>query len=304
MKLARREFVELLGASVASLSVGSIGLGAAMGAEGTQPKPIVAADWRLKLSPVGDIVSLTDGKLELVNFKLGDNHPRIVMPGKALYDCCRPTSVRQEGAKSIFHYAFAERHTFTVDYEVELVDLHDGTAAVRQGVKINAPQRITDGVMLVLPRNIQLPCSGRTLFVPLKNGVGRRKPIGGLDSEDEYVFRFAGGYDGGRPQSLAIPMLDEYAPQTDLHLTFVADPFFTSHLTFPFEDKIGVFHCIYPGNVGVKSEERTVYTGLHRGDARTAMKLFYATALADVEQGPDWLHTSAGTSDATLEILR
>ena len=290
MRMARREFVELLGASVASLSVGKLGYG---GSSPAGQRAMELGAWKLTVVPTGDITSLTDGKVELVNPKLGDNHPRVVMPGKSLYDCCRPTSIHHEGAKTTFHYAFAERHTFTVDYEVEWVELPDQTAALRQNIKINAPTRITDTVMLVLPRNIQLPCEGREVFVPLKNGVGRRKPIGGLDSEDEYVFHFAGGYDGGRPQMLAIPMLDEYAPQTDLHLTFVADPLFTSHVTFPYEEKIGVFHCIYPGNVGVTSEERTVFTGLHRGDARTAMKVIYATALKDVAQGPDWLHSVA-----------
>jgi hypothetical protein len=215
------------------------------------------------------------------------------MPGKALYECNRPVSMKRVGAKTIFHYAFAERHKFTVEYEVEWVNLPDRAAALRQTVKINAPEKISDSVKLVLPRNIQLPGEVRKVFAPLKNGVGRRKPIGGLDSEDEYLFHFAGTYEGGRPQMLAIPMLDEYSPQTDLHITLIADPYFTSHITLPFEDQIGQFHCIYPPNVGVTNEERTLYTGLHRGDTRTAMKVFYATALADVHPGPDWLHSVA-----------
>ncbi len=288
MKMARREFVELLGASVASLSVGNLGLGADS-PEG--PEALEKGEWRLTVAPTGDITSLTDGKLELVNGNLGDNHPRVLMPGKALYECNRPVSVRRDGAKMIFHYAFAERHTFTVDYEVELIDLQDRTAALRQNIKINAPEKISDSVKLVLPRNIQLPGDGRKVFVPLKNGVGRRKPIGGLENDDEYLFRFAGTYEGGRPQMLAIPMLDEYADQTDLHLTLCADPYFTSYITFPCQEKIGQFHCIYLGNVGLKAEERTLYTGLHRGDAKTAMRVFYATALADIRPGPDWLHS-------------
>ncbi len=290
MKMARREFVELIGASVASLSVGNLGNGATFPAgQGSME----LGEWRLTVAPTGDITSLSDGNVELVNGKLGDNHLRIVMPGKALYECNRPVSMKRVGAKTIFHYAFAERHKFTVEYEVEWVNLPDRAAALRQTVKINAPEKISDSVKLVLPRNIQLPGEVRKVFAPLKNGVGRRKPIGGLDSEDEYLFHFAGTYEGGRPQMLAIPMLDEYSPQTDLHITLIADPYFTSHITLPFEDQIGQFHCIYPPNVGVTNEERTLYTGLHRGDTRTAMKVFYATALADVHPGPDWLHSVA-----------
>jgi len=288
MKMARREFVGLVGASVASLSVGNLGWGAA---SSQGPETIEHGGWRLTIAPSGDITSLTDGKLELVNGKLGDNHPRVLMPGKALFECSRPVSVRRDGARTTFHYAFAERYNFTVDYEVELLTLENQVAAVKQRVRINAPTAITDGVKLVLPRNIQLPFDDRKVFVPLKNGVGRRKAVGGLDNDDEYLFHFAGGYEGGRPQMLSIPMLDEYADQTDLHLTHCADPYFTSHITFPYQGKIGQLHCFYPGNVGVKEEERTVYTGLHRGDASTAMKVFYATVLPDVAQGPDWLHS-------------
>ncbi len=290
MKIDRREFVGMVGASMASISLTSLGLGQPMPAGS---ETIELGDWRLTFAPTGDVTSLTDGRLELVNSKLGDNHPRVLMPGKVLYDCNRPASVRREGKKTIFHYTFAAQHTFTVDYEVEWADLPDRMAALRQTVKISAPQKITDTVMLVLPRNIQLPADGRQVFIPLKNGVGRRKSIGNLDNEDEYLFNFAGTYQGGRPQMLSIPMLDEYAAQTDLHLTHIADPFFTSHITLPFADQIGVFHCIYPSNVGVKHEERTVYTALHRGDAQTAIKAFYSTALADVRPGPDWLHSVA-----------
>ena len=288
MKLARRQFVEIMGASVASFSVGNLGWGISSPQESVA---VANGGWQLTLGPAGDIVSLTDGKLELVNHQLGDNHPRIVMPGKALYECNQPKSVHRQGTKTVFQYAFAARHTFTVDYEVELIDLQSQGAALKQSIKINAPEKIDDNVKLVLPRNIQLPADSRKVFVPLKNGVGLRKAIGGLENDDEYLFRFAGTFEGGRPQMLAIPMVDEYADQTDLHLTHCADPFFTSHITFPYQGKIGEFHCIYPGKVGVKDEERTVYTGLHRGDANAAMRVFYATVLADVRQGPDWLHS-------------
>jgi hypothetical protein len=43
----------------------------------------------------------------------------------------------------------------------------------------------------------------------------------------------------------------------------------------------------------VEKEERVVYTGLHRGDEKTAMAVFYAMSLPDVRPGPDWLHDVA-----------
>ena len=81
MKMARREFVELLGASVASLSVGNLGFG---GSAPAGQEAMELGEWKLTVAPTGDITSLTDGKVELVNSKLGDNHPRVVIDRKSV----------------------------------------------------------------------------------------------------------------------------------------------------------------------------------------------------------------------------
>jgi hypothetical protein len=166
--------------------------------------------------------------------------------------------------------------------------------ALKQQVGIEAPRKINESVALVLPQNIRLPFERRKVFVPLKNGIGRRKPILGFESENEYVYAMAGGYEAmGKPQLLAIPMVDEYADQTDLRLTHSTDPYFTSYFFLAQGEKAGKFNCVYLGQVGVEKEERAVYTGLHHGDEKAAMQVFYATSLAEVKAGPDWLHEVA-----------
>jgi hypothetical protein len=299
VKLRRREFVQLAGASLASVSFAATGW--ASSPEASQEN-IEKGGWRLKVEPTGNIVSLTDGSVELVNARLGENNPRIFtfydngrslgLGAKKLFVCNQPTAVRREGSTVTFRYQFSDSPSLSVDYRLGLVSTPDGVIALQQTVGMNPASKVTESVMLQLPRNIQLPFENRKVFLPLKNGVGRRKAVEGLDSEDEYVFQFAGNYAGFEtPQLLAIPMVDEYADKTDLHLTLCADPYFTSYFSLPYRERAGQFHCVYMGGIGDEGrEERSFYTCLHRGDADTAMTSFYQTSIADVEAGPEWLH--------------
>lgn len=292
MKLQRREFIEVIGASAASLSIPNL-LNASQAAEETET--IGKHGWRLRVTPEGEIVSFSDGKMELVNRRLGDNRPQVVVGGMRLYHCERPNASDRHGSGWAFQYNFSGRDAFSVSYEVGLADLLPGIVTLEQKVGIQAPTKISESVALVLPQNIQLPYENRKVFVPLKNGIGRRKPVLGYESENEYVYAMAGGYESmGKPQLLAIPMLDEYADQTNLRLMHSADPYFSSYFYLPHGERAGKFSCVYLGQVGLRSkEERTVYTGLHRGDEKTAMQVFYGTSMVEVKAGPDWLHEVA-----------
>jgi hypothetical protein len=291
-RLRRREFIGLVGASMASTRA------LAIGQKGSVPENVEVLEkngWQVRIAPTGEIVSFTDGKLELVKQGLGSNRPRVVVGGLRVYACRQPKNTRREGFKVFFEYPFSDHETFSVRYEIGLVDLLHDSVALQQRVEIQSPGNIRENVKLELPRNFLLPFENRRVFLPLKNGIGRRKPILGLESEDEYVYSFAGGYDAmGKPQLLAIPMVDESADQTDLHLTFCTDPLFTSYVYLPARDKIGQLNCVYPGNVGLRgSEERTISTALHRGTEKKAMEVFYAAVLPDVKPGPNWLHDIA-----------
>ena len=210
------------------------------------------------------------------------------------YLCERPSVSRRDGSRLVFQYDFSGRDNFSVNYELELVDVPQGMAALKQKLGIQAPKKINEAVTLALPQNLQLPFENRKVFLPLKNGIGRRKPILGYESENEYVYAMAGGYEAmGKPQLLAIPMVDEYADQTDLRLTHCTDPYLSTYFYLAHGEKAGKFNCAYLGEVGVEKEERVVYTGLHRGDEKAAMEVFYATSLGEVKAGPDWQHEVA-----------
>ncbi len=291
MKLRRREFMEILGAGIAATSTPLAGFS---GFPGAATRAIEKNGWRLGVAPDGEIVSFTDGKSELINRRLGDNRPRIVVGGLRQYICQRPAASRRDGARLLFRYDFSGRDNFSVNYELSLVGTPRSLVTLKQKVEIQAPTKIKENVSLVLPRNIQLPFANRKVFLPMKNGIGRQKPILGYESEDEYVYAMAGGYETmGKPQLLAIPMVDEYADQTDLRLTHCTDPYFSSYFYLPQGEKVGQFNCVYLGQVGLEKEERVVYTGVHRGQENAAMQVFYETSLETVEVGPDWQHDVA-----------
>ena len=288
--LKRRDFMATVGACLVAGSLPTIG----SSSESIETdETIERRGWRLRIAGSGEIVSLKNGTLELVNQNLGDNRPTLLVLGKRIVPCEHPVQARREGFKVTFKYEVEAPLPTSVDYEIELMDLENNSVAVRQYVDLKSSGTITDRLMLLLPRNIHLPWENRKVFLPLKNGIGRHKAVAGLVNDDEYVFRLAGDYIGGRPQMLAIPFVDEYSEEADLHITFGADPFFTSYFFLPYRNQIGQFHCIFPGGDGFQPVPRTVYTGLHRGDQRTAMGVFYRTSLADVKPGPDWIHEIA-----------
>jgi hypothetical protein len=118
MKLRRREFMGLLGVGMTSASAPPWSL---LGAPGEATHNVEKNGWRLQVTPAGEIVSLTDGNLELVNRRLGDNRPHILVGGLRPYSCTRPAVARQEGAGLLFRYDFSGRDRFSVSYELALV---------------------------------------------------------------------------------------------------------------------------------------------------------------------------------------
>src|ERR1017187_823320 len=281
----------LVGASGASLTAPSFSF---LGSSADATESLEKNGWRLQVTPAGDMVSFTDGNLELINRRLGDNRPAVVGGGTRQYLCERPNVSRRDGSRLVFRYDFSGSDNFSVNYELELTDLPQGMAALKQKVGIEAPKKINEGVTLTLPQNVQLPLANRKVFLPLKNGIGRRKPILGYECENEYVYAMAGGYETmGKPHMLAIPMVDEYADQTDLRLTHSTDPYMSTYFYLAHGEKAGKFNCAYLAEVGVEKEERVVYAGLHRGDEKAAMEVFYATSLGEVKAGPDWQHEVA-----------
>jgi hypothetical protein len=291
-KLGRREFMGLMGAAVAAVSTPPDGFS---GFPGNAAPGLEKNGWRLEATPEGEIVSFTDGTLELLDRRLGGNRPRVVVGGMRQYLCGRPAVSHREGDRLIFRYDFSGHETFSLHYELALMGTSQGLVALSQRVGLQTPTKIRESVNLILPKTVRLPFANRKVFLPMKDGIGRRKPIQGYESDDEYVCEIAGGTKTilGKAQRLAIPLVEEYADQTDLRLAHCADPYFSSYFFLPHGEQPGNFNCLYLGEVGVEEEKRLVYTAVHRGAEKGAMQAFYETALREVEAGPDWQHQVA-----------
>jgi hypothetical protein len=182
-----------------------------------------------------------------------------------------------------------------VNCELELLDIGDRAVALKQKIVIKAEQPIRSRVVVQLPCAFQLPVESRRVFLPMKSGVGRKKLIRGLDNEDNYVYELAGTCAIGKNQLLAIPVVYEYSESTQLRLTHIADPLFTSLLRLPFQDQVGQWQWIYPESPGLSAgeQERTFFSIAHFGGPDQAIDLFYRTSLAEVKPGPSWLHDIA-----------
>lgn len=169
--------------------------------------------------------------------------------------------------------------------EVRMFPYAGGGVIIRQQIAIRR-QGTGGAVTVKVPRLIHLPGEDRRGLYPMKDGVARKS-----SADERATFVFAGEHPGSEGNSLAIPMLQEWSPRSEWRITYCADAGFTTG----FGDD---FAWTYPANPGLPEHEvRTLYTCIHKGeDLDSAMQAFYATALADVTPGPDWLHDIAMVS--------
>jgi len=263
--------------------------GSALTLFGARKHSMETNGWRVETDSTGAVVSLRQGSTELVNQKLVENHPRVTVAGSETLICDKPVNVRREGQFVAYEYRLTSTPEITVRYQVGVEPVEKGAALI-QRISVQASGALTGDVTVELPRNIHLPADGREVFLPLENGVGRRKVVDGSAS----VFQLTGPATNAPHEALAVPVVDEFSNRTDLRILFASDPWFTSEFRLPTENRAGGFRCTYLAKLGIRNaEERTIVTVLHKGSFDDAMRAFYATCLKDVRQGPDWVHDVA-----------
>jgi hypothetical protein len=261
----------------------------ALTASGARDQSIEAGGWRVRVDATGAVVSLRQGTIELVNRKLGTNHPRLTVAGAPALVCDKPVRVRREQRSLVFEYRLNSTPEITLSYRVGLEATPHGAALI-QRFAVRAAGALSGDVTVELPRTIQLTSSAREVFLPLENGIGRRKPASGAAG----VFQLTGPATDAPLEKLAVPVVDEFSSETDLRILFASDPWFTSVFRLPTDEQPGSFRCTYLGKLGLaQTEERTVVTVLHKGGFDDAMRAFYTTCLKEVRQGPDWVHDVA-----------
>ncbi len=238
---------------------------------------------RLTLDASGAPASLKCGQTELVPPNRSGSHLRISLPGPSELICDRPRQLRRIGRTLSVEYSFP---TLDVERTYQLLSLDHASAALEQTITLKPRSPLRQNVVVHLPALFQVPSEGRRVFAPLQNGIGRVETAGA----NAFVFRLAGGRRDGVP--LAVPMLSEFSGGQ--RLTWCADPRFTTAFHLSSGDRTGEIAWEYPETAGVVGpESRTIFTGIHPGDPRRAFDAFYRTALADVPEGPGWVHDIA-----------
>lgn len=306
-RATRRAFLETMASALSAAAVSRSEAGSLI-KDGLPQRPQCAretlsgrwilecAGWRLSLSRDGDVLSLKSEETELVNRRLGPSLPWILLAGDTSLECSHARAVRSDGAKVYFEFQFTDPYPLAVEYSIGLRDLSLNAVALEQTITLTSTHPLRKDIEVHLPKNIQLPAAERRVFLPLKNGIGRRRPLADPGSQNGYAFQFAGKSqaDPEWPDLLAIPLIDEYCDDAKLHATVCTDPSFSSFFRLPLGDVSGDVSWIYPEPVGISQpEQRSIYTILHSGDSAAALNLFYETALAEVKPGPAWLHEVA-----------
>ncbi len=272
---------------------------------------LTQAGWTLRVDASGNMVALADQQgRQLIRSDLGDNRIRVALvpAGKSAADVAdadliparrddRPKSVLPGVDRLLFTYSLAPEMMLKLRYEIIFTRIGGFTTLQRQVTLEGISTTVQSDVLLVVGNNLTLPAEQHGVFVPRIDGLGER-----LETLPDRQWAWLLGGEPRRPaavpnERLAVPVLSEWNGGTDLRLTHIADPFFTTgmRLADPARKRNGEFNCVYLGTKVPfsRSERRTFSTVLHEGGDETAMKAWYAIGLFGIPEGPDWLHDVA-----------
>ncbi len=270
--------------------------------------PLNQGAWTLVVSDQGGVVSLRekdgpefavgrpDGSLPAIG--AAGAAPAVGWRGDhaAMAALGAPTKASRTGSAAVFEYELREPAALRLRYEVALAGQSEGVVVRRQVTLTPAAEPIRQDIVLLLGSNLAPPGEKPKVFVPRKDGIGGDVAPG---PAMQWIWPLAGEVPSpnGVAEHLAIPMVSQSAGDPARRVTHVADPFFATRfrLADAKAGHPGDFACIYLGSkVPITgAQTRTFWTVVQTGGPENAMKAWYATALADVPPGPDWLHEVA-----------
>lgn len=261
--------------------------------------------WTLRMAPSGRLTSLAklhgpeviqaateDGLLRLCTVPAG---PASTQPARSPIVCDAPRRIKKDSDSIEFLYQPDPSLPVDVRYTVTLNSIKDFTVLVRK-VRIEPSAAFNAAnLQMTVGNPFVLPAAARRVFTPRQNGIGEE-----LDPRHEHLWFWPLNGDirwGTEPRKqLAIPMISE-ADGSGLRITHIADPFFATgwRVADPPSGRAGEINWVLTATrvALAQPHERTFWTVLHEGGPERAMDAWYATALADVPPGPDWLHEIA-----------
>ena len=192
------------------------------------------------------------------------------------------TEVLSDGVE--FRYRIGDSPEAQARYRIEFLPV-GSFPTIRRTVTMSPPAGTS--VRIQLETELSASLQDVTLFAPRIDGVGLESPF-----EPAHWYWPLGPEPepGSAPEhQLAIPLLSAAAPTKSLRLTFIGDPSWGADFSLD-----GAEHArVTFASRHTEPFTRTFWTVLGDGGPETALDAWYATALADVPEGPDWLHDIA-----------
>lgn len=263
-------------------------------------------EWTLSVGQNGDVTSLRDSVgRELVHAAAGHNLLEVaIQPASGSPDspcpspwlCREPVKTLRSANGVILTYDLRKQCSvpLLVRYEISFTTIAGFPTLKRSVALMPTVHRLASDVRVSLGNNIAIPGDSR-IFTPHYNGIGENMKRSD-NLQWEWALNGGTGLSGSAVQ-LAIPMISDGASDGSLRITHIADPHFSTgfRVAYAKAERNGSFSCMYLGSkvpLG-KTEERAFWTVLQAGKPEKAMDAWYATALADIPPGPDWLHDVA-----------
>ncbi|MCC6486308.1 MAG: hypothetical protein IT364_02305 [Candidatus Hydrogenedentes bacterium] len=183
-----------------------------------------------------------------------------------------------------FRYRNADSTEAQAQYRIEFLNL-GGSPTIRRTVTMNPPKSAS--VRLQLESELSTAPQNVTNFAPRIDGVGVKSPF----EQTQWYWPFGPEPESGQTteRQLAIPLISTAVPQQSLRFTFIGDPFWGADFSLNSAEHARVTFASRHS----EPFTRTYWTVVHSDGPETALNAWYATALADVPEGPDWLHDVA-----------
>jgi len=247
--------------------------------------------WKLRLSESGNLLSLTDGRIEIVRTEAPPICELLLTESGQGERITAATLLRYDGKSARFVAHVGLTRPLTVHYEWEIHDPDDFGSALTCSVEIESTAFLDSDVILKWFWNFHLPSSQRRLFIPLFNGHGMRTS---LAEPRGWHYECTSHQAVVETNRLAIPILDEYSHESTLHVAHFADPFFGTAILLANSDSPGAFSSKFLSAVGPEQFQRRLFgVYLHNGDADTALGAFFRYGIPNCPPGPEWLHEIA-----------
>jgi len=244
--------------------------------------------WTLRLSDRGQMVALEHPSLALAALSadpaLGEvswDRQRTVVASARL--------LRQSDSEAEFEAPLDIGVPARLRFTITVADPDEEGTAVLCRLSLQTERPPATDVRLRWFWNLRLPSAPRHLFAPLFHGLGLRTSR--LKRQHWNYFCAGAGAAGER---LALPMIDESPVSGGIHLTYLADPLFSTGITLSDNNSPDLFECEFLAAAGPEQfEERVLGLYLHESDADGALRAFFRYMLPASPPGPVWLHEIA-----------